>query len=247
VTSTTTTKNLLRRSSLPRANVAAIGVLLLFTALAAGALAIWSQRDRGVQLSTVVADASGMHDGKPVLLAGVKVGEIDHIELTDENRARVYFHVDSAHARRLRADEAGAHCKEDPSTKGCGARVETTVELSNPLDGYRGLILRPGSSRGRVLANGDVIPNVQTAGFEPLFMTLKDEKLMRELPLELARTLPELRLMAVAVRERSEGLKGSLLGKFVGAAEKNAEEKGEKKLRKKEPEKEEERREEDRK
>ncbi len=107
---------------------------------------------------------SGLRPGDDVRAAGVRVGRVESISLTDDNQARVEF------------------------TLGAGQTVTDTTTISvryQNLLGQRYLSLMPGEEAGRELDVDEVISSKQTDpgfdltallnGFEPLFDTLEPE------------------------------------------------------------------------
>ena len=131
-----------------------IVLLPIIGVLAWAAIAHWPER-RGLELWTLVDDAEGLKRGTPITLAGIAVGEIAQLQLTDDDRVRVDLHIDAAHAHRMRAPVDAAACRADDA---CGTRV--SVSRAAPT----GFMVHPARSRGRALQSGDFVPSVEELG-----------------------------------------------------------------------------------
>ncbi|BCW97545.1 MAG: hypothetical protein KatS3mg024_0372 [Armatimonadota bacterium] len=126
--------------------VAALGSVALL------ALAYWLVGSllftgRMVPFSAVFREVSGIESGTPVTMAGIKVGVVDRVTLTPDNRAEV--------AMRIRAD---ARLPE-----GSRARI-----ASMSLLGDRFVEILPGPPDGRPLRQGAKLPSVETPGIDDL-------------------------------------------------------------------------------
>ncbi|GAA1727019.1 MlaD family protein [Aeromicrobium alkaliterrae] len=149
------------------------GVRIKFLLFAAVALAIMlviynTMMNRVAGESTTYradfTSVSGLRPGDDVRAAGVRVGRVESIGLTDDNAARVEF------------------------TLGAGQEITGTTTISvryQNLLGQRYLALQPGDEPGEVLDAAEVIDAAQTDpgfdltallnGFEPLFDTLEPQ------------------------------------------------------------------------
>ena len=115
---------------------------------------------RTVSYSATFTDASGLHSGDNVRVAGVRIGRVDKVALRD-NKAWVKF--------RVRADQ--------PVLRSTGV----AIRYQN-LIGQRYLALVPGAGSAEPLPQGSEIPLTQTQnafdltvvtnGFQPLFEVL---------------------------------------------------------------------------
>lgn len=139
-------------------------VFILVTSLATGVLIVTIG---GLNFSSsrtykaVFSDATGVLKGDDVRVAGVKVGSVEGVEVTDRTRAMVTFKVDDATA--------------------VTAATHATVKYRN-LVGQRYISLTQESGSSKRLGDGDTIPISRTApaldltvlfnGFKPLFQAL---------------------------------------------------------------------------
>lgn len=125
----------------------------------------------------VMADVSGLKAGDVVRIAGVRVGQVDGLDVIDGNRVEVAFHVD----RDQRLTDA----------------TEVLVRYENLL-GDRYLELQQAPEQGTPLAAGATIPVERTTpaldldvllnGFRPLFRGLEPAQ-VNELATNLIATL----------------------------------------------------------
>lgn len=125
----------------------------------------------------VMADVSGLQAGDIVRIAGVRVGQVDGLDVVDDNRVEVVFHVD----------------EEQPLTDS----TDVLVRYENLL-GDRYLELRQPPDVGEPLADGATIPADRTTpaldldvllnGFRPLFRGLEPAE-VNELATNLIATL----------------------------------------------------------
>ena len=146
----------------------------------------------------VFSDATGLVKGDDVRIAGVRVGSVTDIEVTDHDKALVSFDVDSA----------------APLTTATLA----TIRYRN-LVGQRYIALTEGPGDGRELAPGDTIPLEQTTpaldltvlfnGFKPLFQALSPED-VNQLAYELIRVLQGEGGTVEALLARTSSLTNSL-------------------------------------
>ena len=81
--------------------VASLVALLWFTRMHRQSLAPF---DETIRLETEIMRADGIATNAPVTLAGLKVGRVQGIDLTEDNRIRVTLEVDARLAPRLRQD-----------------------------------------------------------------------------------------------------------------------------------------------
>ncbi|MQA05403.1 MAG: MCE family protein [Streptosporangiales bacterium] len=129
------------------------------------------------EYSAVFSDVTGVLEGDDVRIAGVRVGEVQDVEVHDKTKAKVTFTV--AEQRRL------------PES------TQVAIRWRN-LIGQRYLALSEGAGSNATLAEGGTIPISQTApaldldllfnGFKPLFQAL-DGKQVNKLAGEIVQTL----------------------------------------------------------
>lgn len=125
----------------------------------------------------VMTDVSGLQGGDVVRVAGVRVGQVDGLDVVDDNRVEVAFHVDE---KQTLTDA-----------------TEVLVRYENLL-GDRYLELQQAPDQGKPLADGATIPADRTTpaldldvllnGFRPLFRGLEPAEI-NELAENLIATL----------------------------------------------------------
>ncbi|MEP9384814.1 MCE family protein [Nocardioides sp. KR10-350] len=139
-------------------------VFAVVTTLATGLLVVTIGNltfEKSNDYKAVFVDATGVNKGDDVRIAGVKVGTVKNVEITDRTRALVTFSVDAG--ERLA-----------PTTK-------VAIRYRN-LVGQRYLAISDEIADGKALSPGDTIPVSQTSpaldltvlfnGFKPLFQAL---------------------------------------------------------------------------
>jgi len=114
------------------------------------------------------ADASGLHEGDSVRVAGVVVGTVEEVALGDENDAVVRFRVQDDHQ--------------------LSTNTQVLIRYEN-LIGQRYLALRPGEGKGEPLPDESDVPmghtegaldlSVLMNGFDPLFDILSPKDVNR--------------------------------------------------------------------
>ncbi len=143
-------------------------IFMLVTTIATGVLVVTIGNVTFGGASTykaVFADATGVNKGDDIRVAGVKVGTVKSVEITDRTRAMVTFSVDDSTS----VTEA----------------THATIKYRN-LVGQRYISLaQQGSNNGDELAGGDTIPVAKTSpaldltvlfnGFKPLFQALSPQ------------------------------------------------------------------------
>jgi phospholipid/cholesterol/gamma-HCH transport system substrate-binding protein len=146
------------------ADATKLGIFILVTTLATGLLVVTignlSFGDTK-EYRAVFSDATGVVDGDDIRVAGVKVGNVEDVEIIDRTNALVTFKVDSAH----------------PVTDSTHA----TIRYRN-LVGQRYIALTPGVGPDTPMQEGETIPLARTRpaldltvlfnGFKPLFEAL---------------------------------------------------------------------------
>lgn len=119
----------------------------------------------GAQYKALFEDATSLNSGDDVRIGGVKVGQVESVEVFDRNRAEVEFSVNR--------------------DGGLPASTQASIKYRN-LVGQRFLSLEQGpGEQGKMLEAGETIPMAQTTpslnltmlfnGFRPLFQTLQSE------------------------------------------------------------------------
>lgn len=119
----------------------------------------------GSSYKAIFEDATSLNAGDDVRIGGVKVGQVESVQVVDRNRAEVAFSVNRA--------------------GGLPASTHASIKFRN-LVGQRFLSLEQGTGeQGKTLAEGATIPQAQTTsslnltmlfnGFRPLFKTLQPD------------------------------------------------------------------------
>ncbi|MGA1355047.1 MAG: MlaD family protein [Candidatus Limnocylindrus sp.] len=88
---------------------------------------------------TIFDDAGGVAPETPVKLAGIEVGKVRRVSLTDDNRVRVDFDVLEAFADRVRADPPGKRCERAlrEFLERCSLTVLEQEEAAQGQDGQK--------------------------------------------------------------------------------------------------------------
>jgi phospholipid/cholesterol/gamma-HCH transport system substrate-binding protein len=142
-------------------------IFIVITTLATGLLAVTignlSFADTK-EYKAVFSDATGVVKGDDVRIAGVKVGNVENVEIHDTDKALVTFNVES----------------DSQLSEGTHALIRY-----RNLVGQRYIALTPGVGGPSLLREGDTIPLDQTSpaldltvlfnGFKPLFQALSPE------------------------------------------------------------------------
>lgn len=133
-----------------------VGVTFLIALLALLAGIIWLKEYDPTadtrQMRVLFDNANGITTGDPVTVAGIKVGEVREVVLTDGNRAMVSFSL--LDRVDLRPDA-----------------VFRVVDIG--VMGDKALVIEPGTARGRLDTNA-VQPGGQAAGLESLISDARD-------------------------------------------------------------------------
>jgi hypothetical protein len=177
----------------------ALGVLAVVVAVA---LVVRRPSTPPAHLYTILEDATALRRGSLVTLAGIEVGEVSSVSLTDDDRARIDIVIRSDIVNRLHE----------------GTHFDATEEpIFAPSIRQRRLVIRPGANRGPLLADGAFVRCSEKSSLQPLLDTLGDERVVRELPLDLVALLPELRELTQRMNVLTEGFQHSFAGKILGA------------------------------
>ncbi|MEV4005084.1 MCE family protein [Actinomadura sp. NPDC049753] len=147
-----------------------LGIFVVVTSLATGVLAMTISNMRFRETTTykaIFSDVTGLLDNDDVRVAGVRVGQIEHIELYQGDKAEVTFSLQ----------------KEDVFKAGLPSSTKAQIRYRN-LMGQRYLALTDGAGQANdYLRPGGTIPIAQTTpaldlttlfnGFRPLFRALE--------------------------------------------------------------------------
>lgn len=134
---------------------------------------------------TVFESAEGLHTGTPVILAGLRVGAVDTVELRADSKVAIEFSVFSKFASKIRSD--------------------SQAQLVRPfIIGERNLEITVGNPDSDQLAAGDQVTSVETMD---LMTLLSGRKLGNALG-EMGEMVKNLRFLAEAFldKDRTAGL-----------------------------------------
>lgn len=105
-----------------------------------------------IHLSSTMPRADGLAINAPVTLAGLKVGRVTGIELSEDNRVRLELEVERKYAPRLRTD--------------------SVATLVKPLIGSASVDIRPGSAEQAALTEGNQLPSIVSPDINDIIATL---------------------------------------------------------------------------
>lgn len=74
----------------------------VFTAISVAVKQGWFEKK--FYYSSLFENADGIHPGTTVLMAGLRVGEVEEVELQGDNKIKVNFHVQGKYQNRIRED-----------------------------------------------------------------------------------------------------------------------------------------------
>jgi phospholipid/cholesterol/gamma-HCH transport system substrate-binding protein len=151
---------------------------------------------RRIGYTTVFKDGGGIAPETPVRIAGIEVGSVRSVRLTDDDRVEVVFDVLEAYSDRLRADPTDGSCearssgfllddddekrKTEASQKRCGSRVAASVPAG--LGAFlptSGLVIRVGHRDNPLVAPGGLVPADEPEGLSELFARLQKEGIVQ--------------------------------------------------------------------
>lgn len=96
-----------------------------------------------VNYFAIFKKADGIMEGSPVQIMGIRVGTIEHVEITADRRIKITFSVRKTYAERLKAD--------------------SEAQLVRPfIIGERVLDISPGADEAEILAMNSEVPSVET-------------------------------------------------------------------------------------
>lgn len=135
----------------------AVGLLVIFSVLMLlFFLRIYQQTaapfKQTIHLYSTIDRADGIAINAPVTMAGLKVGRVTEINLTDDNQVRLGFEIDHKFAHKLRAD--------------------SLATLFKPLIGSASVDIRLGAPAQPALADGGSIPSAHAPDINDVIATL---------------------------------------------------------------------------
>lgn len=130
---------------------------------------------------TTFDDGGGLKADTPVKIAGIEVGKVKKVELTDDNRVKVTFEVLEQYANRLTHD-VGEDCeKAPPEEKRCGARVTMSVPagIGAFLPTGGGLTVLVGNMSNPPVEPGGLVESEKQEGFNDFLARLQKEDVVK--------------------------------------------------------------------
>jgi phospholipid/cholesterol/gamma-HCH transport system substrate-binding protein len=151
---------------------------------------------RRVAFRTVFADGGGLRPETPVKLAGIEVGSVRSVQLTDDDRVEVVFDVLEQYRDRVVADPPGELCAhrrgsdvllgdadkklEDERKAKCGTRVAVGLPAGLGAFLQAGLELRVGNRRDNPpVPEGGLVPAEESEGLNDLLARLQKEGIVQ--------------------------------------------------------------------
>lgn len=126
---------------------------------------------------TLFDDGGGVAPETPVKIAGIEVGKVRHVSLTDDNQVKVVFEVLEGFADRIRMDPEGLDCEaNEEAEKSCGSRV--TVSLPAGLGAFlpsSGLSISVGNRSNPPVAPGGFVKTKKAKGLQDILQDLQNE------------------------------------------------------------------------
>lgn len=120
-----------------------IGAMVAFLFALSGVAIKQGWFDSKTEYSAIFNEADGIHPGSIVQIAGLRAGSVDSVDLTDDNKILVHFHVFSKFNNKIRGD--------------------STAQLVRPfVIGERILEVSVGNQDQPQLARGDRIPGIES-------------------------------------------------------------------------------------
>jgi ABC-type transporter Mla subunit MlaD len=160
-----------------------VGVFLLSTALILVVTLISIVRSqelfkRRIEYKTVFDDGGGIKPQTPVTIAGIEVGKVRRVHLTEDNRVEVRFDILIDYVDRIVGDPPGRDCTmKEPSKNGCGSRVAASVPagLGAFLPTGGGLTILVGKKGNPSIEAGGFVQSEQPEGLNEILARLQHE------------------------------------------------------------------------
>jgi ABC-type transporter Mla subunit MlaD len=152
---------------------------------------------RRISYVTVFKDGGGIAPETPVRIAGIEVGAVRAVRLTDDDRVEVIFEVLEEYTDRLRQDPPGGACDkqksglsmlddeatrkaDDEEQKKCGSRIAASVPAG--LGAFlptSGLVIQVGNRENPVIEPGGLLPADEPEGLNELLARLQKEGIVQ--------------------------------------------------------------------
>lgn len=126
---------------------------------------------------TLFEEGGGVAPETPVKIAGIEVGKVRRVSLTEDNQVKVVFEVLEDFAGRIRMDPEGVNCEADEKSEElCGSRV--TVSLPAGLGAFlpsSGLSISVGNRNNPPVPPGGFVKTKKSKGLQELLADLQKE------------------------------------------------------------------------
>jgi len=158
--------------------LAVLSVLIVVAVLVVKGQELFAER---VMYWSIFDSAEGLTAESPVRIAGLDVGKITKVELTDDDRVRVELEILQRYTDRLVADADGLDCnKSFDRPKGCGSRLVSPggLGLGAIFTGGAGLVIQVGQRDNARIAPGGYVPSEAEEG---IMARLEREGLLEQL------------------------------------------------------------------
>lgn len=130
---------------------------------------------------TTFEDGGGVKADTPVKIAGIEVGKVRKVELTDDNKVKVTFEILEDYVNRLTVD--GKDCEKDPTEekKRCGARAAMSVPagLGALLPTGGGVTIEVGNMGNPLVEAGGYVPSTKQEGLNEILERLQKEDVVK--------------------------------------------------------------------
>jgi phospholipid/cholesterol/gamma-HCH transport system substrate-binding protein len=136
---------------------------------------------RRVAYWTTFADGGGIKADTPVKIAGIEVGKVKRVELTDDNKVKVQFEILEDYTNRLTLDD-GVDCLKDPEPHPrCGARVTMSVPagIGAFLPTGGGLTISVGNMKNPPIEADGFVKSEKQEGFAEFLDRLQKEDVVK--------------------------------------------------------------------
>lgn len=169
--------------------IAATSVVLVVVAKNQGLFA------RRLHYRTVFKDGGGIRAETPVKIAGIEVGSVRAVRLTDDDQVEVEFDVFEGYANRLVQDPPGDLCKrkaavdmllddkekdlEQQRKEQCGSRIAVSLPAGLGAFLQAGLEIKVGNRKNPAYEEGSFIPAEESEGLNELLARLQREGIVQ--------------------------------------------------------------------
>ncbi len=184
-----------------------VGGFVLASGLAFAALVLWSlwgggRLTRAHHYVLVLDDGVGLSAGVPVTIAGMQVGRVEQVTLTDDRRVSLLLSVASRYAQHVRADSVG---EASVTLSGKVVRIGPGSPTAPPLPDGGQLVSGHNFDVIRALEKMDLVHNLER--MEAILVDLNE--LARQLKLGDGRIPEAMDALMVLIGDLQEG-RGSL-------------------------------------